>query len=156
MADILHDSSEIERSSGGLGKVTNPSPEAVDPSEPAFVRLGNYRIRGLGRTVYVEEIVAILGDLIMTNATDEEVKLQSEKWDVVVRSSAAWWDCLDEGYVALVNNKAVEGVCDAGRNFESGPPAFWVMGNNLKAVYNALARAGIFINVYDEYWYEEK
>jgi hypothetical protein len=156
MADILHDSSDNLSFSGSSGgRASNPAPSEVNADTPVYICMAEgYRTHGEDRTVYVEEIVSLLGDFLMTNASDEEAREQSEKWDLVARSSKAEWDCLNEEYVNVCQNKAVEGVAKYLKNYDDGPPAFWVMGSNLKTAYDALAKAEIFIKVGDDYWYD--
>ena len=143
----------MNRGTGNRRKAFNPLPSDVDPIEPIYVRLeAGYEAPLLTRRVHVEDLVEILGDLIMTNATDEEVRYQSEKWGIVARCYKAEWDMSDPSYVLLVQNKAINGPTNFDGNSDYSKAAFWVLGKDLEQVYNTLAKAGIFLKVGDYHW----
>jgi len=144
--------SSMNRGSGERRKIFNPLPSDVNPIEPIYVRLeAGYEAPLLTRRVHVEDIVEALGDLLMTNATDEEARYQSEKWDIVARCFKAEWDMADPSYVRLVRNKAINGPTNySGSGYDEA--AFWVLGKDLEQVYNVLAGAKIFLKVGDYTW----
>lgn len=149
--------SSMNRGSGTRRKVFNPLPQDVDPIEPIYVRLeAGYSAPRFERRVHVEDLVEILGDLIMTNATDQEASDQSIKWEVVARCWHAEWDMLDQSYVDLVRNKAINGPTHFDGDSFNGNASFWVLGKDLEQVYNVLADAGIFLNVGDYTWVPTK
>jgi len=144
--------SSMNRGSGESRKAFNPLPSDVDPNEPIYVRLeAGYMAPLLNRRVHVEDLVEVLGDLIMTNATDEEAMEQSKKWEIVARCFKAEWDMADPSYVRLVRNKAINGPTNYSKSGYD-EATFWVLGKDLEQVYNTLAEAKIFLKVGDYYW----
>ena len=132
----------------------NPLPEDVQADQPVYVKLDGYNLRlDWNRDVFVEDILRIASDLIMDNCPDGQEAEQNEQWGIVAKCACKYPDYRDEKFLAIVCEKAIDGVSQSLKNFLEGEPRFYVLGKNLKACYDRLSDAGIYLNVMDDHWY---
>lgn len=155
MADILNsEGAGANAGTGGDYEQPNPMPGEGDPDLPVYVKLKGYDLRlDWKRHVFVEDILRIVGDLIMENCPDGEELSQYDKWGVVAKCYSKYKDCYNAKHLEIVGEKAIDGVSQSLKNFLEGEPRFYVLGKNLKACYDRLSDAGIYLNVMDDHWY---